>query len=262
MAGSTKNIKPTQIEELKKWPHDLITENQFERWQAVILTLITKDTNWAPLITQVWANKSVANRNLNDKEGRTATQKCSDVNECFEYISHYGPVHIQRDIQCTATSLANVWKRIRAWAEIQTTGNSHLTYYHVKRSFDHGSFSYTDFYYKLLHTKEDCLLLVAGNVTFKGARCVTDEELKPLPPSDVVLDWMHAIGGPTFVEHVFHVFAKILATETLHDIWQRILNNVNTLIMEAKNTSKVHQLKVGRAKINSQPAYSEPKSID
>ena len=39
-----KNIKPTQIEDLKKGPHDLITENQFERWQAVILTHIKKDT--------------------------------------------------------------------------------------------------------------------------------------------------------------------------------------------------------------------------
>ena len=32
-----KNIKPTQIEDLKKGPCDLIDENQFERRQAIIL---------------------------------------------------------------------------------------------------------------------------------------------------------------------------------------------------------------------------------
>ena len=62
-----KNIKPTQIKDLKKGPHDLIAENQFERWQAVILAHIKRDTNWEPLITQVWVKKSVANRNLVDK---------------------------------------------------------------------------------------------------------------------------------------------------------------------------------------------------
>ena len=167
-----------------------------------------------------------------------ATQHCSDINRCLEYISHYSPIHIQRDIQCTATSLADVWKKIRAWAEIQTTGNSHLTYYHVKRSFNHDTISYTDFYYKLHHTKADCLPSAAGNITFKEAQCITYEELTPLPQSDIVLDWMHAIGGPAFVEHVFHVFAKDLATETLHDKRQIILNKVNTLIMEAENTSE------------------------
>ena len=110
-----------------------------------------------------------------------------------------------------------MWKRIRAWAEIHTTSNSHLTYYHVKRSFNHDIISYTDYYYKLLHTKEDFLLSATGKVTFKGARYNGDEELTPLPQSDIVLDWMHTIGGPAFVEHVFCIFAKDLATETHHN---------------------------------------------
>ena len=100
MEGSTKNnIKPTQIMDLKKGPYDLIDKNQFERGQSVILANIKRDTNWEPLITQVWVKKSVANRNLVDKQGCTAAQQCSDVNKSLEYISHYGPIHPQRDIQ-------------------------------------------------------------------------------------------------------------------------------------------------------------------
>ena len=111
-------------------------------------------------------------------------------------------------------SLANVWKRIRTWAGIKTTGNSYHTYYKVKRSFNHDVISYTNFYYKLIHTKEDCLLLATSNINFEGARYSVDEELTPFPQSDIILDWMHAVGGPAFVKHVFCVFVKDLASKT------------------------------------------------
>ena len=60
---------------------------------------------------------------------------------------------------------------------------------------------------------------------FKGARYDAEEELTPLHQSDVILDWMHAIGGPTFIEHIFLISAEELASETLQhktkDIRQR-----------------------------------------
>ena len=166
-----------------------------------------------------------------------------------------------RDIQWSATSQADVWKRIRAWSEIQTTGNSHLTYDHVKNSFNHNTISYSDFYLKLLNDKED-LLSVTGNVSFEGAQYVTDGKLTPLLQSDVVLDWMHTIWGPALVKHIFCIFAEDLATNTPHDIRQRIINNINTIILEAENTSKASQFEVGRAEINSLPAYSKPVSVN
>ena len=117
-------------------------------------------------------------------------------------------------------------------------------------------------YYKLLHTKEDCLLSANGNITFEGAQYVTNKELSPFPWSDVVLDWMHAIGGQAFVEHIFCVFYKDLAIETLHDIGQRVINNIDTLKMEAENTSKACQLRISRTVINNPPAHSESVSLD
>ena len=90
-------------------------------------------------------------------------------------------------------------------AEIKTTGNSHYTYYQVLRNFDHDTISYSDFYLKLLHARED-LLSDNSNITFKGVQYVTDSLSQydivlgqlHTDQSDFVLDWMRAIGGPAF----------------------------------------------------------------
>jgi hypothetical protein len=46
-----------------------------------------------------------------------------------------------------------------------------------------------------------------------------------------VLDWIDCIGGAPLVDHIFRVFSKDLATETLHDVRQRIIDNIETLVM-------------------------------
>jgi hypothetical protein len=49
------------------------------------------------------------------------------------------------------------------------------------------------------------------------------------------------------VDHVFRVFAKDLGTVTLHDSRQRIIDNIETLIMEVETTAEARQVRVQRA---------------
>lgn len=49
------------------------------------------------------------------------------------------------------------------------------------------------------------------------------------------------------MDHVFRVFAKDLGTVTLHDSRQRIIDNIETLIMEVETTAEARQVRVQRA---------------
>ena len=176
-----------------------------------------RDTNLEPLITQAWAKKSIANSILFNKQGHTATQQCSDVKNALSISDIMVPFTYRE------TSNDQPWAWPTCQKELETRQKSKPPVTAIIPTIKFWeTISYTYLYYKLLHTKEDCLISANSNITFKGAQYITDEELSPLPQSDVVLDWMHAIGGPTFVKHVFHVFAKYLAIETT---WYRIWGN-------------------------------------
>ena len=83
---------------------------------------------------------------------------------------------------------------------------------------------------------EDCLLLSQdsrGSVRFKGQLPAADKELSPILQSNIVANWLNALGGPALNDHGILVFSKDLKTGSLPDLRQRISNNLDTLITEA-----------------------------
>ena len=153
---------------------------QFERWQAILLNQIRKDANWACLVNMEWAKKAAKNRGLTKiRQGQTVAQQCSDIDKCLSHISHYGPINISREINKDATSLNYMWNAIWDWAQIKTIRKPHLTYHDIRRSYDPETISHQDFFHKLLHAKEDCLLTARGNIDFKGAAVTIDTDLTP-----------------------------------------------------------------------------------
>ena len=123
---------------------------------------------------ETWSKMSTTDRGLvhNAVHNQTPEVQVSHIDSLLQYISHYGPSALQREIQTHVTSLNNIWKLIRTWAGIKSTGTSHQAYYKAKKNFDPTSTSYTDFYYKLLNAKEDCLLTSAGGIRYEGAAVI------------------------------------------------------------------------------------------
>ena len=64
-----------------------------------------------------------------------------------------------------------------------------------------------------------------GKVAFKGKIPDEDEDLTPTLESDVILDWLDALGGSKLVHHVFRVFSKELEAESLANLRQAISDN-------------------------------------
>ena len=116
----------------------------------------------------------------------------------------------------------------------------------MKNSFDpNGDLTATDFFFSLRNAKEDCLLLSranGGKIKFQGYLPTEDEDLTPTLESDIVLDWMDAVGGSKLVENVFKTFSKELETESLADLRQRISECLSSLMndTETVDVSRAH----------------------
>ena len=123
----------------------------------------------------------------------------------------------------------------------------------MKRSYNpSGGISPQEFFYSLLAAKEDCLLTKSGKVKFENNTIDNDEELTPCLSSDVVLDWLEALGGPELQEHIYRVFSKDLEVETLYDIQERINENIDSLLSEAQAATEASGVVVNKTWQSSQ----------
>ena len=245
MAAKIGHLKPFMIEEKKEGPNQVVSETTANKWQGIILANIKKNETWIPLLNKDWKVKKVANRGFT---GAQAAETAVQVDQMLEYLSQYAPNCLYRDITLRATSLSAVWILVRNWAGLKSSGCKQQVYYNVKHSFvTDGDTTPTDFYFTLRNAKEDCLLLSAasgGKVSFHGAIPAEDEDLSPTLESDVVLDWLDALGGSKLVHQVFRVFSKELESESLADIRQTISDNLTNLLAEADQQAEVNRAQV------------------
>ena len=77
--------------------------------------------------------------------------------------------------------------------------------------------------------------------------------MTPYCYSQVVLDWLEAVGGPPLIEHVFRVYNKDLQMETLYDIRQAIMDSIETLITESTNAAEVRRARCHNIDNNTEP---------
>ena len=154
------------LEDCKSGPLDKISEAVYKRWKGIMLANIKKNAKFLPFLSATWEKPTVENRGQVNGENITAQQKAADIDALLAHISHYGPAALQRDITKRCKSLSNVWKDIRTWAGLKSTGNNLLAYYQARRSWNPDTISPVDFYYKLFNSKEDCLLQKNGQINF------------------------------------------------------------------------------------------------
>ena len=196
MASKVGHLKPFMLEEKKEGASRTVSETTVNKWKGCILANVKKEEKWIPFVSKKWKPKKVSNRGL---EGNSAEADSLQIDTLLEYVSQYAPNALYRDITQRSTSLDEVWLLVRNWAGLKSSGSKQQTYYAVKNSYDpNGDLTCTDFFFTLRNAKEDCLLLSStsgGKITFKGKIPLEDEDLTPTLESDIVLDWMEAVGG-------------------------------------------------------------------
>ena len=236
-------LKPFMLEEKKDAHSRSVSEVTFNKWQGCMLANIKKEEKWLQLLSTTWQSKKSENRGFT---GADADSKATQVDMMLEYVAQFAPNHLYRDITNRATSLSAIWTLVRNWAGLKTSGCKQQTYYAMKNSYDpNGDLTATDFFFSLRNAKEDCLLLSrenGGKIKFQGFLPTEDEDLTPTLESDIVLDWMDAVGGSKLVENVFKSFSKELETESLADLRQRITECLSSLMndTETVDVSRAH----------------------
>ena len=250
MASKVGHLKPFYIEEKKEGPNQTVSDATFNKWQGSILANIRKEERWATVMTLTWQAKKVTNRGV-------TVENAQQIDLMLAYIAQYAPSVLYRDITQRATDLNSVWTLIRNWAGLKSSGCKHYVYYQLKQNYErNGDLSQNDFFFALRNAKEDCLLLSdtnGGTVTFRGNIPTTDEDLTPTLESDIVLDWLHALGGSKLIDQVFRTFSKELETETLSDIRQRISDCLPSLITESELQAELKRTLISPRNQNPTP---------
>ena len=182
---------------------------------------LRKEDRFQEYFNLVWDVK-LPNKNL-QRDGDTdvvVRNRVTVVDDMLTYIAQYAPEVLFRDITKRCNSLTEVWQCVLEWANIKVSGSKHQEYSDLKDSYVHGSdeMSPNDFFYLLRNAKEDCLLTANSNIQFRGRNWTTNEDLSPCLESDVVLDWVMAIGGTSLTDKIFRVYAKDREKVTLVDL--------------------------------------------
>lgn len=223
-------MKPYRLDDRKSVKHSL-TEIDLSQWKEIILTHVKSENGWKPLLDITWGAKKEKDRGFTADDVDNALL----VDNMLTFIATYGPASVFREITTRSTCMKDVWEVIRKWAGIRPSGSKHLTYAKLRRAYDPSSNqSPQEYFYALRDAKEDCLLLAGSPIKFRNKTLATDEDLVPCLESDIVMDWLEALGGPSLQEHVFRVYSKDLESSSLADLQDRISENIETLLIEAE----------------------------
>ena len=251
-------MKPYNLEVLKaKKP--IITEVDIAQWKDIILANVKAEATWLPFVNENWKPKGEANRGF---LGVNAGAKAITLERLLAFIASYSPSYTFREITSRCKSLDDVWNIIRRWAGVRASCAKQLTYTKLKIAFDpSGNQSHQEFFFQLRDAKEDCLITAASEIKFNGEVLAQDEVLTPCLESDIVLDWLQAIGGVPLVDHVFRVFSKELEKTSLSDLQERISDTLATLITESE-TAGISRASIQGSFIRPRQGRQQPPRRD
>ena len=192
----------------------------------------------------------------------TGDPAAAAVDGMLNYIASFSPKHLLREITERCESLEQVWRLLRKWAGIQESGLKILEYSRLQLTWDPaGEISPSEFYYSLLDTMQDVLLVKNGQVKYENKDNAESEDMTPTLRSMVVKDWL-VMGGQQLFEHVCRVYSKDLEIATLADIQHRVAQNLDCLNSELESVSgAVKAMKIFSAGRNNSFKQRRPTRV-
>ena len=218
MANKTPSNKPFYLVSRKAGPKNSVSETDICQFVQIVTENLRLNPAWKPFANnaKTWEPRRVTNRGFT---GTDAVDEAEAVSGMLNYIASYAPPHLLREITERCTSLPAVWSLLRKWAGIQPTGLKILEYSRLQQAWDpNGDMNASEFFYAMLDTMQDVLLLKDGKVKYEDKALNADEDMTPTLRSSVVKDWIIALGGQALFEHVCRTYTKDLETSTLSDI--------------------------------------------
>ena len=219
----------------------ILTENEtvttFENWKNTMLFQITLDPKFARFVDSedlsTWSKVKVLNRGfVNDKEGVDANIKMSAVAKAASLqillgsLAHYAPVISNKFIVHQATSITEIFDRLRAHYGFRHTGGkiTELTDFRLEPSESREAL-----WERMYGFLEDSLLNPDYDITHDNQDVTEVEEFSPTLLNVLVVLWLNTIHHslPALVRQRF---ATDLRDQTIYSIRDEISDAIPALL--------------------------------
>ena len=217
------------------------TLTQLEGWINNLVFNLTIDGSFDEFLAEDfrWSPPSVVNRGLVDDEGRgenkrTARQKAAYLNLMLGSIHSYAPVISKRFITEEATSLNEIWGRLRTRFGCRKTGSSILELTSLSASPDE---THEALWERVLSFVEGNLISANDNIEHLGAKIETSEVMTPTLMNICIVMWLRIIhpGLPSLVKQKY---ATDLRNKTLASIRDEISESISSLLCEISGSEE------------------------
>ena len=212
------------------------TPTALEGWINNLIFNLTIDGNFEEFLEEDfrWSPPSVANRGLVDdpedagRNKRTAKQKAAYLNLMLGSIHSYAPVISKRFITEEATSLNEIWARLRTRFGCRKTGSSILELTSLALEANE---SFEALWERVLSFVEGNLLNPNDDITHLGAEIDRAEVMTPTLVNICIVTWLRIIhpGLPSIIKQKY---ATELRNKTLASIRDEISESLPSLLLE------------------------------
>ena len=232
----------------KQWQ---LTKNEtitsFENWRQNLVYTLSLDVNFAPYLSDMqWGKKSASrpNRDLQDDSpdvlmGKTAAQKSAQLDMMLGMIANYCTVISRNTITRNATSLNDIWQKIRLHFGFQSSGAHFLDLASIKREPDERP---EDLFQRLTAFFEDNLLSVNCGISHHGQPVDTDEDLTPSLENTITYLWLSLLN-PALPGLVKQKYGAELRNKTLASLKPEISQSLDSLQEEIKTIEDTRVLR-------------------
>ena len=247
------------------------TETTFTTWHQSIMFHIVVDSKFSRFTDTVdlgkWKSSSVPNRGYVDDQSdgdnavaadirMTASQKAAILRVLLGSIATFAPVISSKFITETATSLDDVFERLRGHYGIRVTGSRVLELAQLSLKSNE---SYEALWERLSAFIEDNLLKKSSGIKHLGIKMENDEILSPTLQNVTVVLWLRAIKSdlPLMIKQRF---ATQLRDNTLYSLRDDISESLPSVLAEMQDREFTVSLARGfqQKRNNNKPSNLKP----
>ena len=228
----------------KQWPlQEGSSLNEFEIWKQNLLYQISMDHRFTRYLEATWLPKSAANptHGFTDDEQdhipwQSAAQKNKDLELMLGQIANYCTIIARDDFLKRATSLADVWQRIRLHLGFQKSGAQFLDLATYRLENERNERPEALFQ-RLNSFYQDSLITQHGGLTHHGEIPTVDEDMSPTIENTVVFLWLQMIhpGLPALVKQKY---GAELRRKTLASLKPEISIALSSLLDELRSVEE------------------------
>ena len=221
------------------------SQSSFDSWREGMIWQISLDPMSARFLTDLkkWDN-SEHRGFTNDAAGfdkdttMTAVAKEMLLNIVLGSIASNCPIISPKFIKNVATSLDEIWERIRSYYGFRKTGGRITEFFDFTLETNE---SREALYERMYTYLEDNLLTKDGSVEHEGSKSTKDEELTPTLLNILVVNWLRTIH-PSLPHAVKQKFPTQLRSNTIFSIRSEISDAIPSILEEIEEKASISRI--------------------